>query len=296
MRIQELHFQPDRMYDLALVAGGYESRSQHLVSSGLKASLQYAFDLGFQQHPLVRATSALMSDHGYQTCSITSINDIQPAGAIRVAIDISALPRNVLAELVGYFGSAPRKGCTVDFFYSVGDFTDSKSLAEREHGISAGPLSSEHAGAIRSPNFPVGLVLGMGLEPSRAAGLVEILEPSTVWALAGSAGADRFKDLVDRAREELVSSNRSVISIDYDIRYIPPLVGLIQGLLTSGSHRMRMVLAPSGPKVLTLACLLAAHDFRGPRPAIWRVGSANPTSPIDVRAAGQVVGLRVVFD
>ncbi|WP_146080641.1 MULTISPECIES: hypothetical protein [unclassified Pseudoclavibacter] len=80
----------------------------------------------------------------------------------------------------------------------------------------------------------------------------------------------------------------------YDIRSLANLYNSLESLIFSAAVDYRMLIAPSGPKIFSLAAMLVGLPRDSRRPALWRVGSTSTQEhESDVVEAGDLVAARV---
>lgn len=297
MIISDIPFDRGRIYDLAVVACGYERRSSYLARQGLQGSLQLAVDLGARNLCSRESNELELLELGWTLSPIEEVLfAIAAAGpGSTAAVDISALPRTALARIVTEF--ATHGGFShVDFFYATGEFSSSVQAARESVTLTAAPVAAAFAGSLRAASIPIGLVMGIGVEPYRAAGLTELLEPARVWQFVAQGGDSRFDELLTSVRAGLGVAPQGTTAVGYPIQSLRETHSRISSLIFSQSSKFRMILAPSGPKIFALACLLASLEADPSiRPAVWRVGNASHGTCIDVVEAGAVTVGRVSF-
>ncbi|MGE2723389.1 hypothetical protein [Mycolicibacterium pulveris] len=223
-------------------------------------------------------------------------------GAIRacanpvIGVDISSMPRRAIADIVEWLASQNDVSADVHFLYCPGEFATSALAARRSGPLSAAPISKFFAGSLRSPSIPIGLVLGLGLEPYRALGVIEFLEPARVWLFAGRSGDARFEAAAWDMHHSLIDATDSENLYQYDIRSLSDTYQAVESLSFSVGLSYRLILAPSGPKLFSLACLLVGSSRDDSRPAVWRVGNSEMMMPMEVEEAGDVAASVVHFD
>ncbi|MEV7135735.1 hypothetical protein AB0N24_22980 [Arthrobacter sp. NPDC093128] len=183
----------------------------------------------------------------------------------------------------------------VQFVYCPAQFDSSSEAAARVGTLSAGPVSDYFVGELRAPSVPVGLIVGLGLEPHRALGLVELVEPSRTWAFVSESIDHRFSEAASALHSNLLASPDAPTLLHYDVRSLAQTFGALESLNFAVGLKYRLLIAPSGPKIFSLACMLVGAPRVNGRPAIWRVGNANPATPSDVTEAGDVVAANVRF-
>lgn len=242
---------------------------------------------------------ALYNSAGWQVLREESWSQVfnavaEASPSLRILIDISSMPRAVLASLVEAVAT-PRPSRDVTFVYAPGDFEQSEKAAGRAEVLSAEPISPFFAGELRPTSIPVGLVIGLGLEQYRALGVIELLEPAHTWIFTTYSGDERYREAAEAVHRRLLETFDPGAVFEYDLRSIADTYASLESLTFSTGLRYRLIMAPSGPKVFTLACLLVGSSRDPARPAIWRVGNASPSEPFDVDEVGDLVAARVVF-
>ena len=225
------------------------------------------------------------------------------AGALRgiretpasVSIDISSLPRRVLAQLIQTLVFETSGELQADLYYSPADFGMSSNAASRIGPLTATPIDDFFTGEVRHPSIPVALILGLGLEPHRGIGVVELLEPSRVFAMMGMSADHRFRERAKSVNYEMLASDNTRL-LYYDVSSVARTFAGLESLCFSLEPDYRVVIAPSGPKVFSLAALLVGCKRNRERPSIWRVGSQANADAVDVRESGEVLGARLTID
>lgn len=290
----DVPFDRSEEFDLVIATCGYEHRSSYLCRLGIEARQKFAiiysgtdggsFDSNRRVYGTAQWTLAKLDD-------VLSSADMAWADGLakKIAVDISSMPRRTIGRIIQWLWEARgRPGLEVHFLYCPGEFSASALAATVQAPMSAGPISSFYSGLLRAPSIPIGLVVGLGLEPYRAAGIIELLEPARTWLFSAAMGDVRFT----KAAEELHSSILGSVSPDYvfsyDVRSLSETYSILESLSFGVGLDYRLILAPSGPKLFSLACLLLGADRQPERPAVWRVGSARTPVAMDVQEAGDV--------
>ncbi|WP_411557021.1 hypothetical protein [Plantibacter sp. MPB07] len=232
--------------------------------------------------------AALQSEEG-------ALEAIVAAAAIgaRIRVDISSMRRSTIASVVDRLQAVSGQA-DVQFVYAPAAYEASARAAVDHLSLSAGPVSDVFRGDLRPSSLPIGLVAGLGLEPHRIMGLTELLEPDEVWAFIASSDDARFQ-LAARQVNQLTLDDVHTTPVVYDIRSIAETYLAVDSLVFAAAPRRRLVLAPSGPKMFALVCLLVASNQAEHRPAVWRVGPISTAEATGLEAAGDVVAAEVNF-
>ncbi|MBX3103999.1 MAG: hypothetical protein KF867_03395 [Cryobacterium sp.] len=300
MKIGDIDFAKTNEFDLIVASCGYERRSSYLLRLGVSAPMRFAIEHGGTDVPQTKANRDLYSKAGWKPIEIAELlialaREIPSSASRDVCVDITSMPRRTIAAIVEFFSTSDFENMRVTFAYCPAQFDSSSRAAERVQPLSAGPLSGFFTGALRPPSLPVGLILGLGLEPHRALGLVELVEPARTWAFLGESEDTRFAASAARLHKSLLEITHGDGFLPYDIRSLAQTYESLGSLVFSVGLQYRLLVAPSGPKIFTLACLLIGASREVARPAIWRVGGVGPAEPMDVEEAGDVVAAVVEF-
>lgn len=302
LEVQNCAFDRSEPFDLVVISGGYESRSVYIARLEIAGQRRLAVRLPRVEGACYDSNWSYLRESGWEAVVPDTLESelrqtLERASSglpARIAIDISSMPRTILGKILEIFNEHGA-GAQVTFLYCPAWFETSAKQAQLDVSLSAQPVSSYFAGAVRPSHVPIGLVVGLGLEPHRSDGVREFLEPGRLWAFVAQGLDERFVSSVLEVNEYFLRGS-GVEVLRYDIRDIAGTVRAIGSMNRSAGHHYRVVLAPSGPKVFTLACLLVGLDRAIERPAVWRVGpTADPIVAVDVEGTGEVVSCRVRF-
>lgn len=300
MRPVDVSFDRSVEFDLIVASCGYERRSSYLCRLGVDARAKVALEYGGPSDLTTSSNRGIYSAAGWELVGTKELtyhatqliaNCLSP----RICIDISSMPRAVLAALVEWLWDLPMEDAQVQFVYCPAQFASSSQAAARVGTLSAGPVSDFFIGELRAPSVPVGLIVGLGLEPHRALGLVELVEPLRTWAFVSESIDHRFSEAASALHADLLASPDAPTLLHYDVRSLAQTYGALESLNFAVGLNYRLLIAPSGPKIFSLACMLVGAPRVNGRPAIWRVGNAIPSAPSDVAEAGDVVAADVHF-
>lgn len=303
MRIDDIGFDARRNYDLVIATSGYESRSSYLCRLGVSGAKKFAIEPGLPITDISRSNRDVYRNAGWivadvamvSRASAQSLEDATSSGAaLEVLVDISSMPRRTMASLLSiFFRHVDRGLCNITFAYVPGLFAQSSVAAVVSSSLQADPVGAGFAGHLRPSSIPVGLILGLGLEPHRAVGLVELLEPARTWAFVSQSDEPRFLEQALETHESLVGAASDATLLRYDMRSIATTYNSLASLVFSVGIDYRIIIAPSGPKPFALASMLVALSSNEAKPAIWRVGESGAPQGVDVAETGDVVAARV---
>jgi hypothetical protein len=307
MKITDIVFDRLLRYDILIATCGYERRSSYICRLGIEGDLKFAIIYPDTNGGSYLENRSLYTDAAW---TLTSLEEVllkaessmaQQTAPLKVGIDISSMPRHVIGRIVEWMlssTSTSKRGGAISYYflYCPGEFSSSAQAAQRDGALSAAPISPFFAGELRMPSIPIGLILGLGLEPHRAFGVMEFLEPAKVWLFAGRSGDIRFLDAASSVHESLLDSFDEDDLYSYDVRSLEMTYSMLESLCFSSGRDYRLLMAPSGPKIFSLACFLVAARRVDDRPAVWRVGNANAMVPMEVVEAGDVSSAVVSLD
>jgi hypothetical protein len=299
MRIVDTTFDRLARFDAVIATCGYETRSSYLCRMGLpNATRGYAVlhtnpitEVALRNRDLYQGQGWIISDlvSALDACSLQAEGNPDYA----MCIDVSSMPRQALAQIVEWLTRDKVLHVKVTFAYCPADFDASAQVARRVEPMSAAPISKFFAGELRAPSTPIGLIIGLGLEPHRAIGLIEFLEPAQTWAFVSTSLDSRFDTATAVLHQELLAPPEGPSVFKYDVRSVAQTYAALDSLVFSAGLKYRLLMAPSGPKLFTLACLLVALPRVSARPAVWRIGGEGNGGSMDVVEAGDVIAVDV---
>jgi hypothetical protein len=296
MRVNDVIFSRSERFDLLVTVCGYERRSQYVTRVSAEPKSHVVIDY---HSPGIGAyddnLDEMQPSHTVldREEAVLEIVARAAAAGARVRVDISSMRRSTIAAVVNTLQYS-RGNADVQFVYAPAAYEASARAAVDHLSLSAGPVTDIFRGDLRPSSIPVGLVAGLGLEPHRIMGLTELLEPDEVWAFVASSDDSRFQRNV-RLVNQLTLEDAHTTALTYDIRSIAETYLAVDSLVFAAAPRRRLVLAPSGPKMFALVCLLVAANQPEHRPAVWRVGATSTHSGTALEAAGDVVAAEVNF-
>lgn len=282
-----------------IATAGYETRSTAVVRAGLAANgiaLTYSASALSERHA---KNLAFYESAGWAVVSeeigMAQLSAELSSGLDTLVVDYSSMPRRVIAQILQRLNACSH-AVDVTFLYFEPTFRSSEAAAMQAVNLTAGPVLTNLSGDARPLGLPVGLVLGLGMERHRGLGVVELLEPERTWALVAESSDPSFADAATANHAPLFGEVDAVSLLSYPLESVSRSYAMLLSLITSASADFRVALVPSGPKPLALAAMLAAQDYSGPRPAVWRVGAQSTGAPSDVQESGGVVAVNVLFE
>jgi hypothetical protein len=216
-----------------------------------------------------------------------------PEDRAHFEIDISCFNRLRLAHIVDVLRSLPLEEVSATFRYSIASFTAPSEDAIPT--VTVQPVIPQFAGWTTRPDRPPAAVVGLGYEPNKAIGIVDLLEiNNATWAYYPLGPVDQYHDEVLRSNESLLN----IIRLDgrclpYDLQQPAQLFHEMNSLVDMLKRHFNPVLIPFGPKLFALVSLLVAtvHDDVG----VWRVSSGALERPVNRLPSGHFISMYVDF-
>lgn len=279
-----------RVCDLVVAASGYEPRASAILSADWSTARRRVA-LCFEENKADGArpeNDAAFSSAGFATQLLSGFDmndafarskrllETIPAGG-RAVVDISCMTRVWYGGLVRAIRhSAGPSELEVLFVYYRGAYpADYVQCVPNEIVAPVDGFAS-----LLPPDKPVALVLGVGFDKARAAGLLELLEPKRLW-LVRAGEFLRLGEMPSGSHAPLGRGRVDDLEIPLDdpVASFRSLDSLVGGLRMDYS----VVLVNLGPKLLGLQFfLLAALD---PALSVWRVSPGRHAAPVLVQAA-----------
>jgi hypothetical protein len=225
--------------------------------------------------------------------SIKNFTSSHPLNTIRIALDISCMPRQFMAEVVLHILSLQDfVKFEINFCYSLANFTPPLTAVVPNEAIE--PVHSSFSGWPSKQSLPTSLITGLGYEPEKAEGASEYLDPSEQWGFIPISPVEEFLPELEKNNSSLImrlSGENRVIKyeIDQPSRTFGQLEIVISDLLT----RSNPILLPFGPKIFFVLCLI--QSFRHPEIGVWHVTGETHEAPVDRCASGVEIGFQVTF-
>lgn len=299
---------PDSDYGCWLSCHGYESRSvAHLdllvLNAERRISPGFEFPVATEDNDASKRVALarrrlqqagyetpIVNDEGFEAVVRRELSRLASASSRTLAADISSMSRSRISALLIAFAeyALTDPSCYLDLIYFPASFNSHKHAFEPLESF--GPCHAQLSGWPADADLPLAVLLGLGTEPRRADGVVEMLEPD-ILALYLPLGDETEYTI------ELQKENRRVLSVGGEpIHYSLRDPGsLFLSLVATGerlAERSRLVLVPLGPKLFTALSVAAALSI-GPEVGVWKASSGRGVGLVDAKAHGEPVVFRV---
>jgi hypothetical protein len=288
------------LVDTLIFPIGYESRSTHVARRCAAPNLEaVSFTtrqiMGYQRNIQwardAEATVHYVEDEAFESWASEFPDRLSQSR--HVGLDISSFSRDRIGPLLKACVEWVRndEARRLDVFYAPSKYSKVNAQEElAQSWVGSAELVPGFEGDLVDPDLSLTTVIGLGYDPGRAMGAIELLEAPLVTCFLPTGVQADHDAAVAAANAALATSPWRVSTLTYDVlnplALFDELVRVIAGLQRTG----RAVIVPFGPKIFAAAACLAAL-WSAPRPPIWRVSGGKYDAPIDVAAAGPICGL-----
>lgn len=295
-------------YDALVATLGFEARSSH-VARELRGRLGQIWAFDYED---LNVLSYEENARFYENCNvirepvsalrkslvglIQELRESLPVDEMsgervvpRIAVDISSMDRDRLANTVLACTEDQREPLVVDFLYSFGRF-DSGLVGSEGPVLVNRPVEGLE-GWSTNPDAGVVCVLGLGFEARLATAALETIEPHQTVVMVPIGEDARYEEVV-RAVNEPMLRGTDCQEFEYDVGDILQTIINLNASVSSWCRHSRVVLVPLGPKPLALASILVgiAHPENV---TVWRLSADRGRHPEERIATGTIVGVSV---
>lgn len=293
-------------YDLMIATCGYEERARHAASVLRSCFSRIVAPTFADQHVLsFGANKAWFDSQGADTRVISDAGDVdkmrfmieeartQSGGSVSVCLDISSMSRSRLSNWVAALQIAASAGdVACDFCYSLASLDQGPGGPQSIEIVE--PIGLGFVAAETDPHLPLIAIVGLGFEPDRALGALELLEPREVrvWIPSGRA-SDEYASPIRQSNHQLLAELPAGSLFAYDVTDAYGLFVRLESLIDGALRNARAIMVPFGPKIFAAVCLLVS--VAQPRSSVWRITGGSKEAPQERRALGPLVGIRTRF-
>lgn len=286
-----------RSYDALLCSLGYETRSVTAACRVAGSTPILAVGFTHRKDKVYKRNRELLVERGAsieepddQRFS-SRIADWLDHGPTRVAIDISSMNRTRIATVVDALRHTANDDLVIDFIYVPQRYEKGPPKVEKASALE--PVAANFAGWYTDASRPLVVLFGLGYEPLRAAGAIDVLEPKLAVPFFPVGKDEKFMRDVEANNKRVFSLPTVDPTRRYEIADPFSLFAELDSLVSFYDEEgSRLVLLPLGPKIFALVCILVAST-RHPVTPVWRVSPGQREDPIDVQPDDQLVTLRV---
>lgn len=289
-------------YDVGVFGLGYEKRSIFALQSS-EFEITKKIAIGYLSNTNVHSYSSNKTFFEKNTFEITELGVTGFSDAIKdvltgrellearsVVVDITAMSRGRLAEVVWFVLSNLSVGCKLDIIYTPSEYVipplSTTPIKKIEEIIR--PLS----GAIGDINLPSSLVMGLGYELNKALGVCTYLEPDDYFLLIPVSNEEGFESAVYKNNISIIESASKSSVFKYNVLDTYGSYRDIKELMISLLKTTRPIFLPLGPKILAAIGVLLGFELRPDLP-VWRASSEHTEDPKERLSGGEIVTLSI---
>ena len=281
--------------DVIICASGYESRASFLADSLGTNAVKFKYVLSFKDQkdiPTRIKNDKIFRSHGYQFIEnekdnydfirtlLPLINNITKENSINILIDYSSMTRTWFAAIVNSFHHFT-KNVKLIFSYSVAKFSEPNP--SYSPSIKFDPIPGFNNLSI--PDKPTALIIGLGYEKDRAAGLIEYFDADEVFAFV--TDNLKYKPFLYAANKTLLKQIKPDNIIPYPMNDIMFTYKILTNLCLDLASNYRIIITPSGPKPFSLLSFICGIQLRFID--IWRVSGINDPKKENREPSGETI-------
>ena len=304
-QIQYHEIDKDLYYDVLIVASGYETRARFLSENiRINASKKYAISFNTHEDKYSKQDNdSYFKNSGFELVIGDSDNakcihglfetifvELGQKKVVNLIVDYSSMSRVWYATLLDRIrNSSQFAELNIFFCYTKGKFTEPPK--EDKFNLLVEPIIGYSSLSI--PNKPTALVIGLGYERNRAFGLKEYFDAETFLFYTDSVKENSYSKDVEKKNEDLINKTKKENIFKFPIDDLNYTFSILMSLSQDLNDDYRVILAPCGPKIFTLLCLLVS--LKNSEIDVWRISPGKSATPIDYEPEGDPLVLKVSF-
>lgn len=293
-------------FDYLFVASGYESRACFFAQYH-KLDIKHKIVFAFQE--CQDDTTRLRNDSIFESLGFKFIEEGSSSSAaiakcleeilvadkkrkvLRIIVDYSCMSRNWYSTMLYLIKN--QKGfdgkIEVYFTYSPALYVDPPLVSMRNTIVE--PI--EGFSNLYIPMKPVALVVGLGFETVRAYGLSEYFNSISYYFYGDMSYNPEYSEQVKSRNEELLDSVDQSKKFPFPLNDLEYTESMLMVLCTELSKKHKVILAPCGPKIFTLLCLILSLKLD--TVDVWRISPGKFGPKIDKKANNDLLIYNVNF-
>ncbi|MBC3877397.1 hypothetical protein H8K38_06230 [Undibacterium sp. FT79W] len=212
---------------------------------------------------------------------------------LRVLLDISSMPRCVMAALIAAFEDLPSSYTSIEITVA---YCLAKYVPPPSNHVSnkvAKPVHANFTGFATDPGLPVASIVGLGYEKGKALGAVEYLQSADWWVFVPTSEEAKYLRKVEMHNATILNGVRDQQRFEYSVHSPLNVLTLLESLVASLVRTHKPVLLPFGPKIFFFCALLTALVHK--RCAVWDVSGDNEPVRTDVTPSPYVMCMQFDF-
>jgi len=296
-------------FNLSFYGCGYEKRSAYLykllnvnllnnfvLAFGANQDKNFIENLNlFKENP---NNNIIISDGEKDIDIYNSLNDFlkeqKSKEEINILIDYSSMTKIWMSAFLKYLVSFNSENISrVNLYYSYSHSKFSIPTQASKHGISVMPMDGFCK--LSLPDKPTALIIGLGYDKNMATGLSQYLDAESYIFHTDNSYSNKYRTSVLDENVDLLREVKEENIYEFPILDINYTQSILHSLLTDLLQTNRIVLAPCGPKIFTLLCLVESLILDNVD--VWRISSSVSTEKIiDKLPDGKISVLKITFE
>jgi hypothetical protein len=292
-------------FDVFIAVSGYERRCSYLLENyKIKADKRIAIGFTEKSGELFRKrNNEILKAHGFQFITASG-NDSQQLNSslisllydlkrkkLKILIDYSCMTKMWYSSIINFLLSEEHniKKAQAYFSYTPAKFDKPKKQKSIKyaHSVILGKRCFD-------PDKPTALIIGLGVEKNRATYLQQMVKPEhTILMYADPAPDRNYVECVFDNNQEIIATVGARNLINYPLEDQQKTNEMITNICLDLRMKYNVILAPLGPKVHALSCLLLSSRY--PDIDVWRVSAGSNESIYDKTPDGPPLILKVLF-
>lgn len=294
-------------FDLLITASGYESRASFFIENIKNISFKKKLAFGFNEYSdnKVRLKNDEIFKHFnflffYESTNssknlIAYLNETIlkfKSKSLKIVIDYSCMSRVWYASILSYFKNISEKNnCKIELYFSYSPALFVQPPASSVKNTIVGPIDG--FSNIYIPLKTVALIIGLGFEKERAYGLSEYFNAISYYFYGDESYNSEYSKVVNEKNKKLLDNSIPDNIFKYPINDLNYTETMLIDLCNSLSNNHKIILAPCGPKIFTLICLIVSMKLKDID--VWRISPGSFAHPFDKKPNGDLLIYNIVF-
>lgn len=206
---------------------------------------------------------------------------------LKVLLDISSMPRCVMAALIAAFEDLPLPHASIEVTVA---YCLAKYVPPPNNQVSnkvVRPVHPNFTGFAIEPGLPVASIVGLGYEKGKALGAVEYLQSADWWVFVPTSEEAKYLRKVQMHNATILNGVRDQQRFVYSVHSPLKVLTLLESLVASLVLTHKPVLLPFGPKIFFFCALLTALVHK--RSAVWDVSGDIEAFRTDITPSSYVM-------
>jgi hypothetical protein len=292
-------------FDIMIAVSGYERRCSYLIENyKIKAGKLIAICFTEKSNELFRKqNNETLTSHGFEFI-FASGNDAQQIISsmgnifnqlknkeLNILIDYSCMTKIWYSAIINVL---LRRENSVRKVYAYFSYTPAKFDKPKKQKTIRYAHSMVQGKRYFDSNKPTALLIGLGVEKNRIAYLRQLVKPKHILLMYADPAPDRhYVECVFENNQEIIAEVGARNLINYPLKDQQKTNEIMTDICIDLRMKYNVILAPLGPKVHALTCLLLSSRY--PDIDVWRVSAGSNESIYDKTPDGPPLILKVLF-